>query len=86
LAHQAKPREADRFESDALEKVRTSGTLITDIGSDEIRMVGAVHATSDCLKCHSERVNGRGKYEKIEAGDVLGAFTYRLTRVNAATK
>lgn len=86
LARLAKPREADRFEGDALGQVSRTGTLVTDIGSDEIRMVGALHATADCLKCHSERVAETGKTRKIEVGDVLGAFTYRLTRVNPATK
>lgn len=61
------------FEKSALESFRTGrGLAGAPAGSDgTMRCMGAVRAKSSCLRCHQDR----------QAGDLLGAFTYRLRAV-----
>lgn len=74
-------RQADEFEKVAIAKVQHDGLLVTEIGKDEIRMVGALRATENCLKCHNQKVSADQKtVESFEVGDVLGALSYRIKR------
>ncbi len=61
-------RPLDDFEINAIEKLREGAKLLTERRGPELRMVGAILATNDCLACHTGN-----------AGDILGAFTYRFT-------
>ncbi len=65
-------RPLDTFESAALERLRTEQDLVIQDGVNHIRMVGSLRAADDCLQCHS-----------VQRGELLGAFTYLLERVEA---
>jgi hypothetical protein len=79
-------RTATDFEYRAIADLQKAA-VFTEIGEREIRMVGALHATKNCLSCHTEREdavrrNGRVELVKVpvKEGDVLGAFSYRISR------
>lgn len=59
----------DDFESRGLEQLYAGGHLETEATLNEIRMLGAIRCSKTCLKCHD-----------AERGELLGAFTYTLTR------
>ena len=61
------------FETTALAALRAGNQLVSnDDGSGGAQAVmGALRAKESCLKCHGSR----------KAGDLLGAFTYRLRRI-----
>jgi len=82
MARNAKVRDGDEFEKEALAKIMKGEKLVTEAGSDEIHMVGALTSTKDCLSCHANR-SGAGS-KPFKEGDVLGAFTYRIERVKTA--
>jgi hypothetical protein len=63
----AATRELDDFERQALDELQTEKDLVTDIGSNKIRMLGALRAGNDCLECHN-----------VPRGQLLGAFSYEL--------
>lgn len=63
-------RELDAFETSGLAKLQAGGHLFFRAASPGIRMLGAVRSVEQCVKCHGG-----------ERGDLLGAFSYSLTRV-----
>lgn len=67
-------RDLTGFEQTAVAALRRGKELVAqdDDGSGAIACVGAVRAKAECLKCHAQR----------QAGDLLGAFTYRLRRIS----
>lgn len=84
-----KKRPPDEFETDAFANlmIDRSGFLNTDVvpvikmEPDNIRMVGALRATADCLHCHSERTIENGKTRKLGRGEVIGALVYSISRL-----
>jgi hypothetical protein len=60
-------RKPDRFEADALVELRKGIELVAKTSPSIMRIVGAIRARKDCLKCHE---GGQGA--------LLGAFTYTL--------
>jgi hypothetical protein len=68
LERQSLPhRGLDDFEAHALPELRKGNELVVQTSPDTMRLLGAIRAKAECLKCH-EGVNGR----------LLGAFTYTL--------
>lgn len=65
----AETRPLDDFEQEALAALRRGEDIKEQSTPDRIRMLGAVRAVKQCLKCHS-----------VERGDLLGAFSYDLRR------
>ena len=65
----APTRPLDGFEAAMLPALQQGEDLKLDYGSDTIRMLGAIRAGEQCLKCHDG-----------QRGDLLGAFSYRLRR------
>jgi hypothetical protein len=70
----APTRPLDSFEAAALEDLRKGEDLLVSGPEGEMRMLGAVRATEQCLKCHG-----------AERGDLLGAFSYLLRRGESPT-
>src|SRR5262249_8974349 len=62
-------RPLNDFEGAALEQLRRGEDLVVGATEDELRMLGSVRSSSQCLKCHEG-----------ERGDLLGAFSYTLRR------
>jgi mono/diheme cytochrome c family protein len=54
-----------------LEKLTAGEHLFIRETSEGIRMLGAVRAVEQCIQCHGG-----------ERGDLLGAFSYSLTRTS----
>jgi hypothetical protein len=65
----APTRPLDDFEAGGLVKLRSGDELVTAQGPHRIRMVGALRAREECLRCHTG-----------DPGDLLGAFSYDLRR------
>jgi hypothetical protein len=65
----APTRPPDEFEAAGLAALRSGDDLFVRDRGEERRMLGAIRATRQCLTCHE---GGRG--------DLLGAFSYTLTR------
>jgi hypothetical protein len=65
----AETRPLDSFEQEALAALRGGEELYKKSTPGQIRMLGAIRAVRQCLKCHS-----------AERGDLLGAFSYDLRR------
>jgi hypothetical protein len=63
----AKKRELTEFETAALKKLRDGDDVVLQSSEKEMHVLGAVRAREECLTCH-----------KVEAGTLLGAFTYKL--------
>jgi hypothetical protein len=61
-------RAPDEFETAAFKKLADEEVVWMTSG-EEIRMVGALRATEDCMSCH-----------KAENGQIIGAFSYTLAR------
>ena len=68
LESSAGQRTPTRFETSALASFRTGRDMASQSDSGALRCIGAVRAAEACLRCHEDR----------KAGDLLGAFTYRL--------
>lgn len=68
-------RELDEFESDSLAKLRTSADVIVSHEGNDYRMLGSLRAAKQCLECHN-----------VQRGELLGAFTYRLTLAEEASE
>ncbi|MFO0822343.1 MAG: hypothetical protein U0792_04380 [Gemmataceae bacterium] len=69
-AKDAKTRELEQFEKDALKELAAGKEAVHVAATvNQIRMVGAIRMAEACMKCHE------GKQ-----GDLLGAFTYDLVR------
>ena len=62
-------RKLESFESSALEKLRKGEDLVTGTSSDGMRILGALRSAQQCQKCHGG-----------ERGDLLGAFSYSLSK------
>lgn len=60
-------RPLDKFETEALERLRAGDEVALRSSDRELRMLGAIRVRQDCLSCH-----------KVEVGHLLGAFTYTL--------
>lgn len=76
----------DEFEATALADFRTGKSLSVKIGANEIRVVGALRATNNCISCHTESKTTVNDQKDIttkapKAGDLFGAFTYRIERI-----
>jgi len=56
------------FETSALAGFRTGKGIASQNDAGALRCIGAVRAADACLRCHEDK----------KAGDLLGAFTYRL--------
>jgi len=56
------------FEASAIASFRAGKGMASQSEPGALRCIGAVRATNACLSCHEDR----------KAGDLLGAFTYRL--------
>lgn len=65
----AKTRPLDEFEAEGLTKLRAGEELSFAQGPRRVRMLGAIRARDECLKCHS-----------VDRGGLLGAFSYDLRR------
>ncbi|MFN0052176.1 MAG: hypothetical protein ACKV0T_08290 [Planctomycetales bacterium] len=68
----APTRPLDPFELDGLSRLREGEELVVSQGTDELRMLGALRAFSECLRCH-----------QVKADELLGAFSYRLRPAGA---
>ncbi len=62
-------RKLESFESSALEKLRKGEDLVTGTSPDGMRILGALRSAQQCQKCHGG-----------ERGDLLGAFSYSLSK------
>ena len=58
-----------RRETQALKEVKDGKNVVAEASTNRIRMMGAIRATDNCLKCHD-----------AQHGDLLGTFTYELQR------
>jgi hypothetical protein len=67
-------RKLDDFETRALAQLRDGNDVALHSSASEMRVLGAIRARQECLECH-----------KIEAGSLLGAFSYTLTLQSPAT-
>jgi hypothetical protein len=65
----APTRALDAFEVAGLEKLQGGDQLFIRSTGDGVRMLGAIHSTQQCIKCHGG-----------ERGDLLGAISYALRR------
>lgn len=63
----AATRPTNWFEAAAIEQLRGGKEIVTAIGSNELRMVGAIRAIEACRACH-----------RVSTGSLLGAFSYRF--------
>ena len=68
-AKQLPTRPLDDFEKEALPALERGETLTASRNGDNLRVLGAIRAAKQCLKCH-----------EVKRGDLLGAFTYTLHR------
>ncbi|MEN1678910.1 MAG: hypothetical protein AAGJ46_04915 [Planctomycetota bacterium] len=67
----AETRPLDDFEAASLEKLQAQSDLEYEIPAEGgLRMVGAIRAAGDCLKCH-----------QAKRGQLLGAFSYDLREI-----
>ncbi len=62
-------RSLDQFESTGLSKLEEGEDLFVRTAPQGMRMLGALRSIDQCMKCHGG-----------ERGDLLGAFSYSLTR------
>ncbi len=69
-ARTAPKRPLNAFESAGLEKLYAGDELFLRETTEGLRMLGAVRSVEQCVKCHGG-----------ERGDLLGAFSYSLTRL-----
>jgi hypothetical protein len=63
----AQTRPLNTFEQQGLASLRAGDDLITQVDTNEIRMLGSLRSVKQCLECHSGR-----------RGALLGAFSYQL--------
>jgi len=69
-ARQTRP--LTRFETTALQKLGAGDELSSETNGKTRTVVGALRADRQCILCHSD----------YKAGDMLGAFSYRLDVAN----
>ena len=72
---QAPTRTLDSFEKAALEKLFGGEHLIVQETAKQMRMLGSIRATKQCLRCHQG-----------ERGALLGAFSYRMAAKEKAAE
>ena len=65
---QAPARPPDAFEREALVKLRDGEDLVVQEALRQMRMLGSIRAAYQCLRCHD-----------VRRGELLGAFSYRLS-------
>lgn len=66
------PRPLTDAEKTALTEIKTGKDVIEQPGAEgALRIVGALRAQAGCIQCHTTN----------KVGDVLGAFSYRLSKV-----
>jgi hypothetical protein len=63
-------RGLDRFEAAGIDRLQEGDELFIRETPETLRMLGAVRSIEQCVKCHGG-----------QRGDLLGAFSYRLQRV-----
>ncbi len=68
----APTREVDPFEAEGLRAVRKGDDLFARGTDKDARMVGAIRSVKQCVECHGG-----------QRGDLLGAFSYRLSKLEA---
>ena len=73
IGSKAEHRPLKDVEAEALAKLRAGRQSVLAGDNDHPTLVGAVRATSDCLKCH-----------EVKDGELLGAFSYPLVPVKPA--
>ncbi len=66
-ADNVRTRPLDKFETAALEQLRTKVDVVVEHTGDQYRMLGSLRAAKQCLDCHS-----------VQRGELLGAFSYAL--------
>jgi hypothetical protein len=64
-------RPLGRFEQRALARLRSANEIVGETTRNGRDIVGAIRATGECTSCHATSA----------AGDLLGAFSYRLERL-----
>jgi hypothetical protein len=65
----AATRPLDEFEAENLPKLRAGSEMADAQAPRRVRVVGALRARADCIKCHN-----------VDQGELLGAFSYDLRR------
>jgi hypothetical protein len=71
----AKHRALDQFEADALKELLEGKEVVLAGNGTDRSLIGAVRATSSCVKCH-----------EVKEGTLLGAFRYPLIEVTPRQK
>ena len=66
----ATTRSLDAFEQSSLGKITQGEDFAIGVSGDRVRMLGSIRSTKQCVKCHGG-----------ERGDLLGAFSYALKRI-----
>jgi hypothetical protein len=66
---QAPTRPLDGFEKEALAGLRRGEDLMAQEVGQGLRLLGSVRAVTQCVRCH-----------RVERGELLGAFSYKLSR------
>lgn len=66
----APSRPTTKFEEVAISKLYEGEELVVETTGQSARMVGSIRAIAECRNCH-----------QVPLGGLLGAFSYRLTRV-----
>lgn len=69
-------RRLDVFERIGLEQLARGANLVARTLDHEVRALGAIRAMSSCLDCHTQ----------AKEGDLLGAFTYFVSREKQTTQ
>jgi hypothetical protein len=67
-------RKLDDFETRSLAQLHEGNDVVLQSSAQEMRVLGAIRARSQCLECH-----------KTEVGSLLGAFSYKLSLHSPAT-
>ncbi len=67
--HAADLRPLNEFEAASLQRLFDGEHVTMDVRTNRIRMLGALRASKQCLKCH-----------QVNRGELLGAFSYELIR------
>ena len=70
LIQTANTRPLSEFEKSSLERLQAGEEMAFDAHASQPVVVGAVRARKQCLSCHDAKV-----------GDLLGAFSYRLSKI-----
>ena len=66
----ATTRPLDEFEQSSVGKMTRGEDFAIAVSGDRVRMLGSLRSTKQCAKCHGG-----------QRGDLLGAFSYALKRI-----